>query len=154
MNLKALVPSKDTVKDGAIAAVGALAYPLASALICKGLDKVKPGIAPKGGLLCKGVDILAAVLVSALGKAVSKSDNVGRMLLVGSISGIVSDFTIETVVPRIPGMSDYLQVGMSDYLKVPGMSDYLNTRQLRLNDYATAGEVANAPAAGTSGEEF
>jgi hypothetical protein len=171
-NLKEIF-SMSTLKDGAILASGSLASPMVSALIQDGLNKItkKETIKPTGAV-SKVVDLLSGALLATVAGMVTKSANVSKLMLLGAISGVMSDVANETITPKL-GLSDYvdprllrdyLQLpqknGMRDYLKLPnGMRDFATVDQIkasnrRMNDFATVDQVVDSTTMNSADEEF
>jgi hypothetical protein len=167
-NLKELV-SMDTLKDGAILASGSVATPILSGIIQNAVNKAKPGMIAAGKPMSKILDLLSAAGIATLAAWATKSANVARLMMLGGMSGVMSDIASEAILPMIGlrdyidprQMNDYLTMapgGVSDFLTMPpGMSDFLTEQQMGvsgLNDWASVEQVVNAGPSYDAGETF
>jgi hypothetical protein len=163
-NLKELV-SMETLKDGAILASGSVATPVLSGLIQQMINKAKPGMIVSGRPLSRVLDLVSGAIIATGAAIFTKSANVSKLMMLGAMSGVMSDVASESLLPMI-GLSDYIdprqlndyltmKPGMNDYLALrPGMSDFLTEQQMGLNDWASVEQVAQAGPSSDAGESF
>ena len=163
-NLKELV-SMSTLKDGAILASGTVATPIVSGIIQNIINKAKPGAIAVGGAGSKILDLGSSAVIATIAALLTKSANVARLMMLGGMSGVMSDIASESILPMV-GLGDYIDPrqlndyltmgpGVSDFLTMtPGMNDFLTEQQMGMNDYASVEQVAAAGPSTDSGETF
>ena len=164
-NLKSLA-SAETLKDGGLVAAGGVGTPIMSGIVQGLLNRARPGMIDPAGPLAKAVDLLSAALLGTVVTFVAKNPKTARMVVLGGMSGVMSDIANETIVPALklgdyltlpPGMADYLTLppGMRDYIPRRAMADYLAVgKRGNLKDWASVQQVADAGPSYSPNETF
>ena len=141
-SLKMLV-AKETLVEGSQIAAGSVATPLVSGVITALLNRVKSGLVKDSGLVSRGVDFISAAVTASLAGIISKNPKVVGNVLLGGISGTLSDIASNNLLPAI---------NLGEYLTTEQLGEYLTTNQL--GDYVTVESTKNAQVANSMDESF